>query len=151
MYRPTKSAVWDGNSTSHTFHVTTGVRQGCILSPLIFALYTDDVELSIRGGVEIGKTIEHKINVIMYADDIVILAESSNMLKIMIGDLMRYLEANDLKLNIKKTKHLIYNKKKGRIAKVDKIYIKKTLGAITCQNLNHEEHVKSRAIEAKRQ
>uniref|UniRef100_A0A8C3PGK1 Reverse transcriptase domain-containing protein n=1 Tax=Chrysemys picta bellii TaxID=8478 RepID=A0A8C3PGK1_CHRPI len=39
----TKCAVTDGDNISQWFAVTTGVRQGCIMSPLLFALVIEYV------------------------------------------------------------------------------------------------------------
>ena len=55
--------------------IKQGVRQGCVASPHLFALYTEMImrEIEDMGGFRIGGKI---VNNIMYADDTVILAES---------------------------------------------------------------------------
>ena len=54
------------------FHVTNVVRQGGILSPMLFNLYINDLTLSIRltnSGIG-GKFVNHMI----YADDLCIVS-----------------------------------------------------------------------------
>jgi len=41
LYKESSSAVRVNGDTSSWFQVETGVRQGCILSPLLFAIATD--------------------------------------------------------------------------------------------------------------
>ena len=55
---------------SSSFRTKTGLRQGCPLSPLLFAIYISDVEKVFSnwqsGGVRIGPT---KIYSLAYGDD----------------------------------------------------------------------------------
>ena len=55
--------------------IKQGVRQGCVASPHLFALYTEMImrEIEDMGGFRIGGKV---VNNIRYADDTVILAES---------------------------------------------------------------------------
>jgi len=64
--------LWNG-IMGPIFVIQCGVRQGGILSPLLFARYIDDLlnELHISGyGVHIGRLF---VGAIAYADDICIL------------------------------------------------------------------------------
>ena len=60
-----------GNTVSSSFHVTNGVKQGGIISPVLFIVYMDDLSTSLNnsgiGGHNGGKTI----NNLCYADDII--------------------------------------------------------------------------------
>lgn len=49
LYTETKMTVRDGKNWSKDFNVDTGVRQGCVLSPLLFALMVNDLPRVIRG------------------------------------------------------------------------------------------------------
>ena len=64
------------NRTSDSFRVSNGTRQGSILSPFLFARYIRDLLnafLSERVGFHIDGRV---INVLAYADDLVLLAPS---------------------------------------------------------------------------
>ena len=43
LYWGQTAVVKIGNDTSESFPVKKGVRQGCILSPILFNLYTDSM------------------------------------------------------------------------------------------------------------
>ena len=67
------SVTW-GNHMSSCFNVTNGVRQGGILSPILFSVYMDDLSLLLNsskvGCAMNGVTINH----LMYADDTCLIA-----------------------------------------------------------------------------
>lgn len=161
LYQETDIKIFDGGKISRHFKINKGVRQGCILSPLLFALYMNDMENSVRGGIKIGTGEEEsKIKSIMYADDVVILAESSDMIKMMFNDLRSYLTLNKLNINLKQTNVVIFNKPKGRVPQIDKVYYYKKevervnnfkyLGVTIKQDLSLELHIKQKAQEAKK-
>lgn len=51
IYQNTKSVVWNGIALSDYFETNSGVKQGCLLSPLLFALYLDDMNESLNGAI----------------------------------------------------------------------------------------------------
>ena len=62
---------------SNFFSVNNGVREGGMLSPLLFNVYIDYLSVSLSKqpvGCCCGKTV---VNHLMYADDIVLLAPSA--------------------------------------------------------------------------
>lgn len=67
------------------FDVTCGLKQGCILSPLLFNLYVNDLidDMKQSGyGVNIGG---ESLAILLYADDIAISAESAEDLQAMLN------------------------------------------------------------------
>ena len=102
--------IW--NHVKGTYHnIERGVRQGGILSPLLFKLYVDDVlrEITESGvGCKLGIL---RINVLAYADDLVLLADTPNHLSFLYELLNVKLSRKHLKINQSKSKCMIFKKK----------------------------------------
>lgn len=84
-----------------------GVKQGCVLSPLLFSLFLNDLDDALVGGIEIGTRI---IKLLMYADDIVILADTADKLQRMINSLIDYCSRWNLTINLGKSEIMIFGK-----------------------------------------
>ena len=66
---------------SSPFYSSLGVRQGECLSPFLFAIYVNDLEVSLNGA-SAGVTISDvKFLLLLYADDVVNFAESAEKFK----------------------------------------------------------------------
>jgi len=114
----TKSKVRVGGKTGENFWTARGVRQGCLLSPLLFNIVIADlVEKMGRvkwGGIRLG---ERNIYTLAYADDIVLLSEDEEGIRSMINRIEDYLERKRLELNVDKTKIMRFRKGKERTSK----------------------------------
>ena len=76
--------IWNYVKGSYYNNIERGVRQGGILSPLLFKLYVDDVlrEITESGvGCKLGIL---RINVLAYADNLVLLTDTPNHLSFFI-------------------------------------------------------------------
>ena len=79
-----------GSLISEPFHVSNGVRQGGILSPYIFNVYTDDLSTRLNA-LPIGCVLgDLTINHLMYADDLVLISPSTRGLFRLISECQRY-------------------------------------------------------------
>ena len=90
--------------------VNSGVKQGCILSPTLFFNFIDDLVdslKSVHAGVACGNTL------ILYADDIVILAPKESDLDKLIKVVESWCHRWNMNLNITKTKVVHFRRKRG--------------------------------------
>ena len=78
MYSNVKTRVRHNGCLGEPFTSNIGVRQGECLSPFLFSMYVNDLEaeLATKGlpGIDIGT---FNIYLVMYADDIILLARSA--------------------------------------------------------------------------
>ena len=89
--------------------IKQGVRQGCVASPHLFALYTEIImrELGDMEGFRIGGTI---VNNLRYADDTVIVSELEEQLQRLINVVVAKSEAKELHLNSAKSFSMVFYK-----------------------------------------
>ena len=96
---------------TNVFQSNQGVKQGCILSPLLFNIFLADIvqrfEIQKCEAIEIGES--KKISCLLWADDMVLLSKSDDGLKNMLSELSRYVEENHMEINKDKTKCMVLN------------------------------------------
>ena len=112
LYNKTKNRVFVNGFLSQTFVSEIGTRQGCILSPTIFTLFMNDLPRILRKGncqpVELNGT---KLNLLMYADDIILMSKTKAGLQRSLDICKQYLLKWKLRLNLQKSKIVIFNRK----------------------------------------
>ena len=135
LYVNAKSCVKKGQNLSDFFHCNVGVRQGDNLSPLLFAMYINDLESYLKNhydglpfiNVEIdrllGDDMIHlylQLYILLYADDTIVLAESPSQLQCAIDSVRNYCAANFLKVNLTKTKIIVFSR--GKIRNIPELF-----------------------------
>jgi hypothetical protein len=154
IYEGTFSAVWNGENLSDYFETHSGVKQGCLISPLLFALFLNDLHEELGGGLSIDGL---NIRILLYADDIVILAEHPNILQRMISRLEKYCKDWNLTVNLEKSKIMIF-RKGGRLNingwKFNNVPVEITnrytyLGVEFTPKLSFNGHIETRTKKAK--
>ena len=111
LYMEDTASIKIGNKFSKPFKTNRGVRQGCVLSPLLFILFLSDLQELLdrsKDNVKLDKDIE--ISCLMWADDILILSETKEGLQRKLDSLAEYSKLNKLTVNTKKTQCMIFNK-----------------------------------------
>lgn len=91
------------NKLSETFQIKAGVRQGGILSPLLFAIYIEDILTELkrkRKGCIIDGVF---LGCFLYADDILLITHSVACLQSMLNICGSMAKEIDLKFNVLKS------------------------------------------------
>ena len=102
LYAGQEAKVRNGHGTTHWFQIGKGVRQGRILSPCLFNLYTEHIMRNAgldeaQTGIKIGG---RNISNLRYADDTTLMAESEEELKSLLMKVKKESEKVGLKVNI---------------------------------------------------
>ena len=105
------SVCW-GPGRSKSFDVSNGVRQGGVLSPLLFSVYMDGLieDLSQSGvGCYWG---HHFVGAFCYADDVVLLAPCASALRRMLDICSCFASSHGLVFNASKTQLICFRSTK---------------------------------------
>jgi len=110
LYRDQRAAVRLSEGTTNWFSIKRGVRQGCVMSPDLFNLYSEmilrDLEDRPEGIIVNGV----KINNLRYADDTVLLASSAEDLQKIFDVVVAASAKLGQHVNAKKTKTMVISK-----------------------------------------
>ena len=111
MYTTQKLQVKWGNAMSGQFSVSNGVKQGGVLSPILFAVYMDGLLLRLKNsgiGCNIGNWF---VGCLAFADDLTLLAPSLSALKKLVSICENYANEYCVLFNGRKSKFLIFKGK----------------------------------------
>jgi len=93
--------------------IRRGVRQGCIISPILFNLYSEYMMTEIHEldkGIEVGG---HIYNNLRYPDDAVIMSENEADLQDLVSSINDVCKEYGIAMNVKKTKTMVIDKAKN--------------------------------------
>ena len=106
-----KAFVRTESGTANAIDISRGVRQGCILSPHLFSMYTEQVMREADLDNEGVKISGERISNLRYADDTALLADSYDSMCNVLNKINEAGGKSGLKLNAKKTKVMLVNSK----------------------------------------
>ena len=109
IYSDVRSAVRTNQDRSQYFTVNVGLRQGCVLSPVLFDVYVNDVVTELRNaGVGIQPANQVLVS-LLYADDIALLASSEAELRRALQVVLDFCRRWRLELQPAKSKVMVLN------------------------------------------
>ena len=112
-----------GTIYSKFFTVSNGVRQGSILSPILFAVYMNQLSQTLNK-LNVGCFIgQHCLNNILYADDICCIAPSCKGLQNLLDVCYEYAQSHDISFNCSKTKIMMFKTKFLKLNFVPKLQL----------------------------
>ena len=110
IYSSSNSQLRVNNYLTESFNVASGVRQGDIVSPVLFSMFLNDLATGIKGldcGVKING---NDLSILLYADDIVLIAPSEGSLQKMLDFVADWCRKWRMAVNNEKTKIVHFRK-----------------------------------------
>ena len=158
FYDNPESMVRIGGETSEKFKIDVGVRQGCILSPLLFITLMDSISKQCKGmrslNVGMWKMKPVQLKMLAFADDLVVFGKSQDDLNHNVRILNWELKKRGLVINAKKTKTMVISREpckhkiklNGEV--LEQVDSYKYLGVIISSNCSLKEEINQRISKA---
>jgi retron-type reverse transcriptase len=115
LYQNSRNYVRSKNNRSKEFITVDGLRQGGVLSPLLFIIMMDEIIKKTKEKakqVKIGhyKLTTVKISECAFADDLVVFGSTEKELQENLNTWNKVLQEQQMKINIAKTKIMVITK-----------------------------------------
>ena len=111
LYDEVKLCVKHMNSVSDLYNCKVGLLQGETISPILFSLFVNDIELFLQLNTSHAFTFDQlTIFLLLFADDSVLISDSAEGLESLIIAFEKYCIKWKLTVNVEKTKIVIFKK-----------------------------------------
>ena len=114
LYHKVKSCVRGNNRLTDIFPCNRGVWQGCLLSPVLFALYLNDLNRYIKASSQGVMLNDIPVHSLLYADDLVLIVRDREDLHSQLNALDKFSKSLKMEVNMDKTKVMLIQKQKSR-------------------------------------
>ena len=108
LYTNQKLCVQWGNHSSDYYNVSNGVKQGGVLSPVLFSIYIDELLLRLRNaniGCYIGNIF---MGALAYADDVALLAPTVSSMNLLLSICQQFSTDFNVQFNSNKSRLLMF-------------------------------------------
>ena len=110
VYSTVRATVRTEQGLTDIFECKLGVRQGCMLSPRLFIIFINELEIMLKRseyrGISMGNAIE--VFLLLYADDIVLVADTVLELQRKIRVLEKFCDKWGMEVNLTKTQVIVF-------------------------------------------
>jgi hypothetical protein len=111
MYQRVSYSIKTNGRTMNPIESNLGLKQGCPLSPLLFNIYINDIGDYLKDNEEGDLSVYGtNINHFLYADDLVLLADSKEKLQEHLYGLSEFAKAKELTVSTKKSVVMVFSK-----------------------------------------
>ena len=118
LYHNSSCSIKIAQQQTRSFRYARGVRHGCILRPLLFNLYINDLPFAFENTLSDPFVFPHgaKLNSLLCADDLIISSRSKTGLQNCPDKLSSFCTSWMMKINPKKTKIMVFQKRARKSA-----------------------------------
>ena len=149
IYRKVKSCVRSCNSYSEYFEYAIGLRQGEVMSPVMFSLFVEDIELHMQSIVDYGIQIDDSMLImLLFADDMANFAKTPDELQDHLNNRLSYCNSSGLHANTNKTQVMVFKKRCGVKLVVDNFNYLATIFNYTSNFSLNQEYIAGKALKA---
>ena len=111
MYNDIESCVLCNGGLTEYFDCTIGTRQGCMLSPLLFSLFVNELASYMdkhdNGGICVTNDFTN-MGILMYADDVADVSDMPILLQRKLNQLEQFCDHWGMAVNLEKTKIVVF-------------------------------------------
>jgi hypothetical protein len=120
LYESNTSQIMIEDIKSRRIKHTAGLLQGSVLSPLLYSIFIDDIQLALSAGpkLQVGNS-DLSVNCLLYADDIAIIAKTPHELQLLLDICDNHSMLNAYRFNVDKCEIIDSMNRKFQIYKMD--------------------------------
>ena len=153
-YEDLSGEVKVGEVLSESFGMTCGLRQGCVLSPLLFSLYINSLVEKLKAAGAGVVCRGRLITALLYADDAVLFADNEEGMRVSLEALSGWCKQWSVEVNVEKC-GVMHMRRRGVKRTGEKFYVEskeikvveeyKYLGCVINEQLGSRRMVEERA------